>query len=126
VDDAGFRVVLDFNSLPGAQSTPEDPPSPWVPPCASARNPALAKTAKRLQEWLKQGGFDPGPVDGVVGQQTVATLQAFLRTEGYYAYEPDGYLGPATNAAVQKWQAAMGVPQTGEIDEATISAVSQD
>jgi Putative peptidoglycan binding domain len=47
----------------------------------------------QAQERLKAVGFDPGPIDGV--------------------------LGPRTQAALRRYQASQGVPETGALDEAT-------
>ena len=43
---------------------------------------------KRLQESLKQKGFDPGPVDGVIGAGTKRALRDWQKSEGLPA---DGY-----------------------------------
>lgn len=42
---------------------------------------------------LKQLGFDPGPVDGVMGQRTQAAIKAYQTARGL---EADGWLGVAT------------------------------
>ena len=47
----------------------------------------------QVQELLKVAGFDPGPIDGV--------------------------LGPLTRAALRRYQASRGLPSTGVLDEAT-------
>jgi Putative peptidoglycan binding domain len=51
----------------------------------------------QAQERLKATGFDPGPIDGV--------------------------LGPQTRAALRRYQASQGVPATGALDEATRQAL---
>jgi peptidoglycan hydrolase-like protein with peptidoglycan-binding domain len=48
---------------------------------------------RKAQEQLKASGYDPGPVDG--------------------------NLGPQTKEALQDFQKARGLPQTGMLDEAT-------
>jgi peptidoglycan hydrolase-like protein with peptidoglycan-binding domain len=47
----------------------------------------------QAQERLKAAGFNPGPIDGV--------------------------LGPQTRAALRRYQASQGLPATGALDEAT-------
>jgi len=51
----------------------------------------------QAQERLKAAGFDPGPIDGV--------------------------LGPQTRAALRRYQASQRVPATGALDEATRQAL---
>jgi peptidoglycan L-alanyl-D-glutamate endopeptidase CwlK len=52
---------------------------------------------ERLQEILKQRGFNPGLVDGDFGPATKAALIAFQRSEGLLA---DGIAGPRTQHAL--------------------------
>lgn len=35
---------------------------------------------RMLQTRLKEGGFDPGPIDGLAGQQTLAALNAYRQS----------------------------------------------
>ena len=51
----------------------------------------------QAQEQLKEGGIDPGPIDGV--------------------------LGPRTQAALRRYQASHGLPATGKLDETTRQAL---
>jgi peptidoglycan L-alanyl-D-glutamate endopeptidase CwlK len=53
---------------------------------------------KRLQEKLKQRGFNPGMVDGDFGPATKAAVIAFQRSEGLLA---DGIAGPRTQHALE-------------------------
>src|SRR5215510_6845248 len=52
---------------------------------------------KRLQEALKQHGFNPGLVDGDFGPATTAAVIAFQKSEGLLA---DGIAGPRTQRAL--------------------------
>lgn len=46
-----------------------------------------------IQAALKSAGFDPGPIDGVPGRQTIAAIKAFQTKHGLTA---DGIVGPKT------------------------------
>jgi uncharacterized protein (TIGR02594 family) len=54
---------------------------------------------KALQKELKNRGFDPGPVDGIVGRRTIAAVAAFQKAEGLDIKWP-GTIGPKTLAAL--------------------------
>ena len=51
-----------------------------------------------MQERLQGLGYNPGPIDGVVGPQTKAALQRYQRDHGLLA---SGLPGPATRACLQ-------------------------
>ena len=51
----------------------------------------------QVQELLKEAGFNPGPIDGI--------------------------LGPRTKGALSRYQARQGLPATGALDEATRQAL---
>ncbi|MEV6635876.1 caspase family protein [Actinoplanes sp. NPDC051470] len=51
---------------------------------------------RRLQELLRQAGFDPGPIDGIFGTRTDAAVRGFQRAKGLVV---DGAAGPITMAA---------------------------
>jgi peptidoglycan hydrolase-like protein with peptidoglycan-binding domain len=57
-----------------------------------------------------------------VNAYTVA-LQQSLAAAGYYAGEIDGVYGPQTVDAVQRLQAANGLPETGTMDKASEAAL---
>ena len=60
---------------------------------------ALDREAQRLiQRGLREQGFDPGPLDGVIGRRT--------------------------RAAIRRWQTARGLPPTGYVDELSARALS--
>ncbi|NKN32767.1 hypothetical protein HF203_05985 [Marichromatium bheemlicum] len=37
---------------------------------------------RRVQRWLVAHGFDPGPIDGLIGPRTRAAIRAFERAQG--------------------------------------------
>jgi hypothetical protein len=82
-----------------------------------------AKTAKlslrdgaELHE-LRLGHLDPH--DEPTG------VQGRLRGLGFYFGEIDGKIGPKTKAAIKRFQKAKGIAQTGELDDATASALHE-
>jgi phage tail tape-measure protein len=54
---------------------------------------------------------------------TVRSAQSALNAQGYDAGSVDGQYGPATRNALLKFQADKGLPQTGALDSATLSAL---
>lgn len=55
------------------------------------------RSVKQIQQALKDKGFDPGDVDGVLGRNTIAAVKLFQRQQGLNA---DGIVGPKTTAAL--------------------------
>ena len=54
---------------------------------------SIGPDVKLIQSLLARIGYNPGPVDGVFGQQTGQAVMAFQRHNGL---APDGIIGPAT------------------------------
>lgn len=54
---------------------------------------------------------------------TVRGAQAALNDQGFGAGAVDGQWGPNTQRAVRRFQAERGLPQTGALDSATLSAL---
>src|SRR5262245_56764218 len=52
---------------------------------------------REIQQALQEKGFDPGPIDGIRGQMTVAAVKAFQAANGLAV---DGIVGPRTSAAL--------------------------
>jgi len=52
---------------------------------------------KLIQECLKKLGFDPGPIDGVMGKQTRLAIRGF---QGKHGLKVDGIVGPVTLGAL--------------------------
>lgn len=57
------------------------------------KNGSRGEDVRRLQEILKQLGFDPGPIDGIFGPKTEAAVKAFQKKYGLVV---DGIVGPQT------------------------------
>lgn len=64
---------------------------------------------------LAVGGLDPA--------NTPTGAQARLCNLGFYFGPVDGELGPMTQAALRRFQQALGLDATGEVDEATADAL---
>jgi peptidoglycan hydrolase-like protein with peptidoglycan-binding domain len=47
----------------------------------SDRTAGQSVEVRAMQEALKDRGFDPGPIDGVMGPQTAAALREYQRAE---------------------------------------------
>ena len=55
----------------------------------------------------------------------VSTLQKYLLQQGFFSATPNGRYGPATKSAVQKFQQAHGIKQTGNVGPSTKDALNQ-
>ena len=53
----------------------------------------------------------------------VRNVQQALNDRGYNAGSVDGQWGPSTEDAVRRFQQASGLPQTGELERSTLSAL---
>ncbi|MGW6257609.1 peptidoglycan-binding domain-containing protein [Streptomyces sp. NPDC055085] len=51
---------------------------------------------KDLQNALKTHGKNPGPIDGIFGDQTKAAVKAFQKVQGWSGADADGIPGPGT------------------------------
>ncbi len=80
--------------------------------------------AEKLQQTIKELGFNPGPVDGVVGPKTLAgarkvrtfLAQSYLKRQGFDPGPLDGLIGPKTRGALQKYYAARGQSGSDELN----------
>jgi len=75
----GSAVAPASASAPAAGAAP-------LPTEESAR-------VREIQKALKAAGFDPGPLDGHLGQKTRTAIRDFQTAQGL---EPDGKVGPKT------------------------------
>lgn len=70
---------------------------------------------KTLQEKLSERGFDPGPIDGILGSKTKTAIILYQQSVGLV---PDGIAGPKT------WQSLGGKPLIGEHQDPATMSVS--
>jgi hypothetical protein len=63
---------------------------------------------------------------GLLPAKEIAGAQARLANLGYFCGAADGDIGPRTGHALKAFQAKQGAPITGELDDATRSALEKD
>jgi len=123
-----------------AQSDPGTPSS--APPSIAA-----------LQEELRQAGFDPGPANGVMTEQTTRALIAYerrmrrmpqaiasvgvdaadpvmraqkeLKRLGFYSGRPDGELGPGTRDAIIRFEVSRQLPVDPRVSDRLLEALAE-
>jgi peptidoglycan hydrolase-like protein with peptidoglycan-binding domain len=116
---------------------------------SAGRPPSIAA----LQEELRQAGFDPGPVNGVMSEKTTRALVAFerrlrrmpqaiasvgvdaadpvlraqqeLRRLGFYAGRPDGALGPSTRDAIIRFEVSRQLPVDPRVSDRLLAALTE-
>jgi peptidoglycan L-alanyl-D-glutamate endopeptidase CwlK len=85
----------------------------------SLQQGATGGDVRQLQQVLMEHGFNPGAIDGMYGQGTVAAVMAFQKSEGLL---PDGVAGPRTLYA-------LGLADSNELPSpilgVTVEVVSQ-
>jgi hypothetical protein len=105
VDDPAY----DIDNVTDDDNTPRDPlPDPdldTVEFVAAAMVPV--EPWKERQQWLKDLGYDPGPVDGKPGKRTDTAVRAFQKDQGLTV---DGMWGPKTDAAARAALREKGQP----------------
>jgi hypothetical protein len=122
---AAALIVLAISGLTGSshpapapapRATASQPASPAQPsanpaqPSAPAANPAQPTTpavppsasVKTLQQQLGQLNYYEGPVDGIMGPQTIAAVKDLQRQAGL---PQTGTMNPATQAALARYLA---------------------
>lgn len=103
-DDDGVQAGTGAARAPEAPEAPEVPAAP--PPAAAAPDASAAAAqmptaeVRELQSRLRAMGFNPGPVDGVVG--------------------------PLTENAAQQYQRARGLEVTGAVDSNLLAQLRQE
>ena len=88
------RATASQPAAPAAPSAnPAQPSAPAVPPSASVT---------KLQQQLGQLNYYEGPVDGIMGPQTIAAVKDLQRQAGL---PQTGTMNPATQAALARYLA---------------------
>jgi membrane-bound lytic murein transglycosylase B len=103
-----FEVILDWNRSQsyalavGHLADRIAGGGPLAAELPEVETPLSRAHIERLQRRLAQLGFDPGPVDGLVGPGTRAALRSWQSSVGRIA---DGYPDPSTLAALAETEA---------------------
>jgi peptidoglycan hydrolase-like protein with peptidoglycan-binding domain len=71
---------------------------------------ASGSTVKLIQQRLKALGYDPGPVNGIFGSETLSAVKAF---QASHHLTPDGVVGPATWKSLFASQVGKSTSRTG-------------
>lgn len=108
INETGFKVTHHSNEL------------------TSLLNPYLAKTKEDMELTLSNA------VNNTKGKASSATTanNLFLKAQkrliqlGYDPGTPDGLYGPKTKKAITQYQKDIGLLQTGELNQATISSLN--
>jgi len=129
-----------------------------VPVAARAQADAAAPSGAppsiaALQEELRQAGFDPGPVNGVMNEKTTRALVAYerrmrrmpqaiasvgidaadpvlraqkeLKRLGFYAGPADGALGPSTRDAIIRFEVSRQLPVDPRVSDRLLAALAE-
>src|SRR5947207_8113241 len=136
-------LITVFMCAARAQNdTSATPSTPGAPPSIAA-----------LQEELRQAGFDPGPVNGVMSEKTTRALIAYerrmrrmpqaiasvgvdaadpvlraqqeLKRLGFYAGPADGALGPSTRDAIIRFEISRQLPVDPRVSDRLLSALAE-
>lgn len=70
-----------------------------IDPVSLVASASFSSVTRAIQQALLAAGFDPGPIDGVMGPETEKALITFKRSVGL---RPRAFVGPLTLAALQK------------------------
>src|SRR5438477_5026491 len=120
---------------------------------ATARTPGAPPSIAALQEELRQAGFDPGPVNGVMSEKTTRALIAYerrmrrmpqaiasvgidaadpvlraqkeLKRLGFYAGPADGALGPSTRDAIIRFEVSRQLPVDPRVSDRLLAALTE-
>jgi peptidoglycan hydrolase-like protein with peptidoglycan-binding domain len=87
---------------------------------ASSSKAAAPKIAPALPK--KVPASLPTGSSGGASRDQIKCVQTALNAQGFSAGGVDGDYGPSTTAAVKRFQAAKGLPQTGSLDTATLAS----
>ena len=115
--------------------------------------PGAPPSIAALQEELRQAGFDPGPVNGVMTEKTTRALVAYerrmhqmpqaiasvgvdaadpvmraqkgLKHLGFYSGPADGDLGPATRDAIIRFEVNRQLPVDPRVSDRLLAALAE-
>ena len=116
--------------------------------------PAGPTPIATLQQELREAGFDPGPVNGVMSEKTTRALIAYerrmkhmpqaiasvgvdaadpvllaqkgLQQLGFYSGPTDGALGPGTRDAIIRFEVSRHLPVDPRVSDRLLAALAQE
>jgi Putative peptidoglycan binding domain len=126
---------------PGGQAAPAErmnDPNRRGGTTSSGAGPTTTEIERNATELRPGGqtdaGTDPNQRGGInspirqgaspYGSGTVRDAQQALQAKGYDIGQPDGVMGPRTVTAVRDFQQQQGLPPSGRLDQATLSALN--
>jgi hypothetical protein len=104
--DAYLRRYYSKQSSQTHTQAPSSSPTGWrdydrrrnaSPPVWSSASSEYSKKTAVIQEILRRLGFDPGPVDGLMGPHTMLAIMSYQARKGLAI---DGIAGPATRKSL--------------------------
>ena len=112
----------------GTPGTSGSPGSQGSPPAMEQTGPAVQRSSPSdAQTTPGMSSTNPSATPGMSSsdasnpsQATIQQAQQQLKSKGLYDGEPDGKMGPATRDAIRKFQQQNGLPQTAQLDSATV------
>jgi peptidoglycan hydrolase-like protein with peptidoglycan-binding domain len=92
-----------------------------LPLMAGAQQATPMPEGESSRRYLVPEGAEPRPsnLEAVSDQNLVRDAQVALRDAGFDPGEIDGVMGRRTRAALREFQASQGLPQTGRLDATT-------
>tara|TARA_R110000868_G_scaffold162329_12_gene393495 strand:- start:17423 stop:17992 length:570 start_codon:yes stop_codon:yes gene_type:complete len=114
------------SSSGGARPQPAPRPTTQRPtaPRPTAPSPARRESQSTSPNSVLPSSGSSSTNGGVVTQvNDIRRVQAMLAAFGYYTGTIDGLDGPMTRSAISRFQAARGLPVTGQIDDALLTAL---
>lgn len=102
----GFSVLVALTPLAAFAQAPGGS-APGVP--LPGRTQADPQTVRRVEQQLRAAGFNPGPVDGVMDQQTRDAIRRFQRATGLAV---TGELDPRTRSTLRSSSGPGTPPQS--------------
>jgi hypothetical protein len=109
----GRLIPKDANPRQPSEAVPAQPSFRATPDRTPAERPT--------EGYLVPEGAEPhrSSLEAVPDQKLVREAQIALRDAGFYPGRIDGVMGPRTRAALREFQASQGLPQTGRLDTTT-------
>jgi peptidoglycan hydrolase-like protein with peptidoglycan-binding domain len=112
-------------SKPGTASRPGTPDGSNATDRMGNMNKGMmgSQNVKSVQEALRDKGFDPGPIDGVMGRRTSAALRSFQQSKNLKA---TGQLDADTSQQLGVGQGSGAMNKSGSIDKSGMDKSKMD